>query len=218
MNRYLKACLAAILAALIGGSAYGQSADSSGIMPNSLGQIPSMANGVAPSTIWSAQARQTIASASDVSCFSATGSGPGLTIPANGPYAGNQYLLTCKGVYSVPNLNVATLTAKIKWGSTTVVSVTAPAIAVLTTNFPFTANASCTVLTSGASGTMECFASLCFSTVLTNIAPLCSFAITSSGVTIDTTVSSKIDMTAAWSSIAGGQTASTIIGNAMILY
>lgn len=185
---------------------------------NAQGQVGSMAGGVAPSTIWSTRARQTIASTGDVSCFSATGGGPGLTIPANGPYAGNQYLLTCNGVYSVPNLNVATLTAKVKWGATTVASVTVPAVAILTTNYPFMASAQCTIITAGASGSMECFASVCFATALTAIAPLCSYAITASAVTIDTTVSSKIDMTAAWSSVAGGQTASTTVANAIILY
>lgn len=189
-----------------------------GITANGQGQLPSMANGVAPSTIWSATARQTMASASDVSCFSATGNGRGLTIPANGPYAGNQYLLNCIGVYSVPNLNAATVTAKVKWGATTVTSVVVPAIAVLTTNFPFSATASCTIITPGATGTIECVASMCFSAALTAIAPLCSYAITASPVTIDTTTASKIDMTAAWSTVAGGQTASTIISNALILY
>lgn len=185
---------------------------------NASGQIASMASGVSPSTIWSSTARQVMASASDVSCFSATGTGPGLTIPANGPYAGNQYLLNCVGVYSVPNLNAATVTAKVKWGSTTVASVVVPAIAILTTNFPFSATASCTIITSGATGTVECVASMCFSAALTAIAPLCSYAITASPVTIDTTTASKIDMTAAWSTVAGGQTASTIIANAMILF
>lgn len=178
----------------------------------------SMAGGTAPSTIFSTTARQTINSTSDTSCFSATGQGPGLTIPANGGYAGNQYLLTCQGVYTVPNLNASTVSAKVKWGSTTVVSVTVPAVAVTSTNFPFTAQANCTIITAGASGSMECFASVCFSAALTGIAPLCSFAITASAVTIDTTVSSKIDMTAAWSAITTTQSATVIVANAQILF
>lgn len=185
---------------------------------NGSGQVTSMASGVAPSTIWSTTARQTMNTSSDVSCFSATGQGPGLTIPANGPYAGNQYQLNCYGVYSTPIANTATLLAKIKWGATTVASVTIPAVGQLTTNFPWTAQANCTVITAGASGTMECLGSLCFSTALTGIAPLCSYILTASPVTIDTTVDSKIDMTAQWSTVAGGQTASTIIGTVVIWY
>lgn len=212
MNRVIAAWCFWLLAGLAG-TAFGAA-----LTPAVNAPLLSMAGGTAPSTIWSTTARQTMATTSDVSCFSATGQGPGLTIPANGGYAGNQYLLTCGGVFTVPNLNASTVTAKVKWGATTVASVTVPAVAVASTNFPFTAQANCTIITTGATGSMECFGSVCFSAALTGIAPLCSFVITASAVTIDTTVNSKIDMTAAWSAITTTQSATTILASAQILF
>lgn len=179
----------------------------------------SMAGGTAPSTIWAATARQTMATTSDVSCFSATGQGPGLTIPANGAYAGNQYQLTCNGVYSVPALNAATIVLKTKWASTAVAtSGNILPTAAVATNFAFSAVTTCTVITIGASGTMECFGQVCFSSGLLGAALSCGYFLTPSAQTIDTTVNSKIDITAAWSSVAGSQTATTVFGTAMILF
>lgn len=181
----------------------------------------SMAGGTAPSTIWSTTARQTMATTSDVSCFSATGQGApgGLTIPANGAYIGNQYQLVCNGVYSAPALNAATLSLKLKWASTAVATSGAvlPTAAV-STNFAFVITATCTVITIGASGSMECVGQACFSAGLVGAALSCGYFLSAAPVTINTTVDSKIDITAAWSSVAGGQTMTTIIGQAMILF
>lgn len=193
-------------------------ARSAALTPAVNAPLLSMAGGTAPSLIWSTTARQTMASTSDTSCFSATGQGPGLTIPANGGYAGNQYLLNCNGFYTVPAANASTITIKIKWGATTVASATVPAVATASTNLPFTATANCTIITIGATGTMECFGSLSFAAGLAGTTVLYTFVTTASAVTIDTTVSSKIDLTAAWSAVPSTQSAVTSIASAMILF
>lgn len=211
MNRLIAACCAW---ALLAGAAFGAA-----VTPAVNAPLLSMAGGTAPSTIWSTTARQTIASTSDVSCFSATGQGPGLTIPANGAYAGNQYQLNCSGVYSVPALNAATVVFKLKWAATSVATSGSilPSSAVAT-NLAFTMQATCTVISIGASGSMECLGQVCFSAGLVGAALSCGYFITPSAQTIDTTAASKIDVTAAWSSVAGGQTATAIVAGALILF
>jgi hypothetical protein len=211
MTRIIWLCLGLLLGSI--GLAWGVATTPAVNAP-----LTSMGGGTAPSTIYSTTARQTINTTGDTSCFSATGQGPGLTIAANAAYAGNQYLLNCSGVYTVPVANASTITAKIKWGSTTVVSVTIPAVATLSTNLPFMAQANCTIMTIGASGSIECWSQLCFSSGLTGGSLTCTFAITTSAQTIDTTASSKIDMTAAWSAITTTQSATVNVANAQILF
>jgi hypothetical protein len=178
----------------------------------------SMAGGTAPSTIYVPTASQTIASTSDVSCFSSTGQGPGATIAANGAYVGNAYRLHCSGVYTTPIGNTATLTAKIKWAATTIATATTGALPVSATNLPFWFDAFCVIQTIGATGTIVCWGNLTYSTALIGVAALSNILQTTSAITIDTTASSKIDATAAWSTTAGGQTATAIEGNIEILF
>lgn len=188
------------------------------VAPNAQGQLPSMVGGVAPSTILISNAAQSIASTSDVSCFSATITGPGATIPANGPYAGNTYRLICRGVFSTPLTSVGTLTAKIKWGATTVSSVTSATLTASATNLPFYIDVICTIQTSGASGTMSCGGAFNYSAALIGLGPVLNNLTTTSPVTINTTTNSKIDATLAFSSIAGGQTATGTVGTIEVLY
>lgn len=184
---------------------------SSGISANSQGQLPSMIQGVAPSTILISNAAQTINSGSDTSCFSATSVGaPGLnTIPANGPYAGNTYRLLCRGVYTTPALNTSTTTVKIKWGATTVSTVTSAALTVSAVNLPFTIDVLCTIQSPGASGTMSCAGSFQYAAALTGLATVYNSLTIASAATINTTTSSKVDVTF---SISGSITTQTIVG------
>lgn len=201
-------------------AAYGDGLQVPGIVPNAQGQVPSMVGGVAPSTILISNAAQTIASTSDVSCFSATALGaPGLnTIPANGPYAGNTYHIWCQGTLTTPAITPGTLTVKIKWGATTVVSVTTASLTASATNLPFTLDEICTIQSSGTNGTMSCGGSFSYAAALTGLAFLNNGMTTTSPVTINTTTSSKLDATLAFSTVAGSQTATGTVGLIEVLY
>lgn len=188
-----------------------------GVTPNLQGQLPSMANGIAPSTIFATTASSTINSSSDVSCFG-TGAGAGTTIPANGPYIGNTYRLICRGIYTTPAVNLSTSTVKIKWGATTVASVTTAALTSSATNLPFSIDVICTIRTTGASGSMICGGSFQYAGALTGIATVFNSLSIASVATIDTTVSSKIDATMAINGSLTTQTASGIVGVVEILY
>lgn len=156
-------------------------------------------------------ANQVMASTSDVSCFSGTGSGS-KTIAANTAYVGQTFQLTCSGWYTTPGLNTATLTAKIKWGSTVISSVTTPAFPSSANNLPFYATVLCTVISTGATGSMGCFGGLYYVTGLTGASYLFASLGTASPTTINTTTSNALDGTGAWSSVAGGQTATVTSG------
>jgi hypothetical protein len=197
---------------------FAQSANSSGVFPNAQGQLPSMVGGVAPSTILVSNAAQTINSGSDTSCFSSTAVGPGATIPANGPYAGNTYRLICRGVYTTPALNTSTVTAKIKWGATTVATVTSAALTVSAANLPFTIDVICTIQTAGSSGTMSCGGSFQYAGALTGLATVFNALTIASAATINTTTSSKIDATLSISGTITTQTMSAVVGTIEVLY
>jgi hypothetical protein len=172
---------------------------------------PLVGTGVA-STLWTSAAAQSMASTSDVSCFSPSGTGPGQTVPANTVSIGNYFHLYCTGYYSTPIANTATVTVKINWGGTNIVSITTAALPASASNFPFTLDVVCTVRTIGATGTIICSGGLYYSAALAGVALLFN-SMLSTTVVINTTTSNKIDVTAAWSTVAGSQSAVAVVGS-----
>lgn len=213
----------ALAAVLLAGSAYGQfsgggNTTNNGALPNANGQLPSMVGGVATSTIWVPTAAQTITTTTETSCFSSTGAGPGQTIPANGPYIGNRYRLRCNGIYTTGLANVATIAVKMKWGSTVITTGTTAALNSSLTNMPFYIDETCTLRTVGASGTVVCTGDIKIATAVLNIGLLSTAIYTTGTATIDTTQSSKVDITLTVSSLVGSPSISTIDGAVEILY
>lgn len=155
------------------------------------------------SNTYSALADKTINTISDVSAFNAT-NGTGYvgttTIPANYMKVGKKFTITGWGVYSTPALNTSTVTIKIKYGATTVATVTTNALPAAATNLPFDFIADCTVRSVGATGTIVCNGMFNYATALTAAAAT-SNALVSGVVTIDTTAQSNIDVTGAWSAV-----------------
>ena len=113
---------------------------------------------------------------------------------------GKKFTITGFGVYSTPIANTSTVTIKIKYGATTVTSVTTGALPASATNLPFTFNADCTVRSIGATGTVICNGMFDYATALTGIVKTTN-ALISNTVTIDTTAQSNIDVTGAWSAV-----------------
>jgi hypothetical protein len=194
-------------------SALADSMNVPGITPNANGQVPSMSSGVAPSTIYVPTAAQTIATTSETSLFSSTGSGPGQTVAASVQYAGNRFWFHAGGVITTP-VGGGTVTLKIKYGSTAVLTVSGVALSISLTNQPWVYDAYCTIRTvSGtpSSSTMSCSGDLIGATTTPQ-----AFANTSA-VNIDTTTSAKIDTTWTWASVTT-QTLTETDSHVQIMY
>lgn len=186
----------------------------------------SMAGGTAGSTIWSPTATVSIATGAETSCLSATGQGPGQTITPStnpvAPYVGNSFLLQCTGIYSTPIANVATITPKIKWGSVVVAGGTASSgLQASATNFQFTLTGMCTLITisgSANSSTVMCSGTFTYAQGLTGSSTVTTSFQSNSPVSVDTVSAFKPDITMTWSSVAGGQTATSLMGLVQILF
>lgn len=171
----------------------------SGLAANSVGGTTQYAN----STLYTATADATIATTGDLSCF---GTGVGSqTIPANSVAIGTKLRLSCSGVYTAPAANTATMIVSIKFGAASVASSASVALPVLT-NGAIYAEANCTVRSLGAAGSFVCSGN--FYTANSAAAGIYWKSVGPAAPTaIDTTAASKVDLTLAWSSVAGGQTA-----------
>lgn len=197
-----------------------------GVAPNAQGQVPSMAGGIATSTIWVPSATVAIGT-SDTSCFSGTGRGPGQTItPVTGiPYVGNQFSLYCSGVFSTPTINTATMTVKIKWGTTTVATATSSGLQATATNLQWTLSGLCTVIAISATpsaSTVICNGQFTYAQGVTGssvVTTALQAATPATPVSVDTTAAFKLDLTMAWSTQSGSppQAATSLGGNVQIV-
>lgn len=185
----------------------------------------SMAGGTAGSTIWSPTSTVSIATAAETSCLSASGQGPGQTITPStnpvAPYVGNAFLLQCTGVYSTPIANVATITTKIKWGTVIVASAASSGLQASATNFQWTLTGMCTLITISASAnssTVMCSGTFTYAQGLTGSSVVTTSFQSTSPVSVDTVSAFKPDITMTWSSVAGGQTATSLMGLVQILF
>lgn len=183
-----------------------------------------MAGGTPPSTIWVPTATQAIGTG-DTSCFSATGQGPGQTITPTtspvAPYVGNAFQLSCSGVFTT-GLTTATITTKIKWGSTTVASATSANLTISLTNAQWTAQATCVVIAISATpsaSTVMCSGNFTYAAVTSGSNPVVTTNFQStSPVSVDTTAAFKPDLTLSLSSTSSGQSATSLMGADQIVF
>lgn len=226
-----KHIVSALIIALVGIIAYAAHAQSwtplavsgnpQSCQPNTPAMIGFDANGIIQCNAlgvsqgqWQSTGPTTVASTSDVSVYGGAGNGVGsLTLAANSAYVGETFLFVYGGTYSTPLLNAATITAKVKWGATTLTTATTAGLGIglTSTNFPFSVSVRCTVQQIGSSGKIACFGNFATTAGLISTSPISTVQITASAVTFDSTQSVTIDSTMAWSSVAAGQTASVII-------
>lgn len=186
-----------------------------------------MAGGTPSSTIWIPTATVTIGTA-DTSVFSATGQGPGQTIiPSSvapiAPYVGNTFSLQCFGVFTTPTINTATITSKMKWGSVTVASATSSGLQASATNFQFTLQAICTIITISASAnssTVMCSGTFTYAQGATGSSVVTTSFQSTSPVSVDTVSDFKPDLTMSWSTQGGSppQAATVLIGSVQIIF
>lgn len=120
------------------------------------------------------------------------------TVNANYFSIGSKFQIRGQGVYSTPIGNISTVTITIKYGTTTLATVTTGALPASASNLPFGIWVDCTVRAIGASGTMICNGSFAYDTALTGVVETQN-ALISNAVTVDTTASKVIDTLGSWS-------------------
>jgi len=168
-----------------------------GLTPNSL-----FATQYANGTIVASTTAQTIATASETTCFGAPKGSQ--IVPANSVAVGTTFRIHCAGTFTTPAGNAATLTYKIKWGSTVVATSAFGTLASSLTNALIELDADCTVRALGASGSMTCTGPMMLQN--TAIAAGVNLLALNTATTIATNADAVLDATLTWSTVAGGQT------------
>lgn len=125
------------------------------------------------------------------------GSGIGtLTIPANFLVAGKTIRITARGLYTTPASVLSTTVFKFKLGSTAVITSPTTAMNAGATNGMIGLVAEFTCRTTGASGTVRGHGQIYYQNLATVGIPRIEQFISTSDVTIDTTASLALDLTA----------------------
>lgn len=168
-------------------------------------------NGASTSAaMYVAIADQILAATSDVNVFNTVASGyiGTTTLPANFLTLGKQFTVSGYGVFTTPALNTATANLKIAMASTSftsvIASVATPSLIASASGWQYHFTYTCTVRTTGAAGTIRCDGTFFFDATASGTEA--QAAIGGLG-TINTTVPLEIRATNAWSTIAGGQSA-----------
>jgi len=144
------------------------------------------------------------------------GSGVGtLTMAANFLTVGKTFKVRAWGVYSSKAAPVGALTFRLKYGTTTLVTL-APTITASLTNQMWEAEFDLTCRTTGATGTVFAQGEIQVFTSTTASGFIVSAP--TATVTIDTTASSKLDITAQWATANASNTITSNIFTAEVLY
>lgn len=153
-------------------------------------------------TIYQGRGALTLSGTSEQSCFVGTGDGNQTLQPA-AMFLGARFRVTCVGIGQTGALNVATVTAKVKFGSTVISSGVTAALPASLSSIPFRGDVVCVIRSVGSSGTAVCTGGLAYATGLSSSAPLLTDLTATSAVTINTTVTQKLDATITMSSAVG---------------
>lgn len=161
-------------------------------------------------TIYNATSSATINGSSDETCFGSSGLG-NQSVPTVGFYAGAKFVIQCGGSYTTGVASVATLTIKIKFGSTAVATFTTLALPSSVTGLAWFVDATCTVRVAGVSGSIVCTRGVSYVTTSIGVAPLFNPLLTASPVSVDLSgTTTKIDVTGSFSSLVGSPSATSI--------
>ena len=164
--------------------------------------------------LFTATAAATVASSTSETTLAGSGVGS-LTLPANFFTVGKTIKLRAWGVYGTKASPVGTFTIRFKYGSTTLISL-APTLTVSLTNQMWEAEFEVTCRSTGATGTVfpQGEVQLFTSTTASGFIVAGPTATT----TIDTTASSKIDITAQWATSNASNTITCNNFTAEVLY
>lgn len=153
-------------------------------------------------TIYQARGAVTISGTSEATCFNATGDG-NQTVQPVAMFVGARFHIYCSGRGQTGLANISTVTAKVKFGSTVIVSGVTLALPASTSAIPFWSDVVCTILSTGSSGTMTCGGGIQYAPGLSSATPFTTDMTSTSAVTLNTTIAQKIDATATLSNTIG---------------
>lgn len=123
-----------------------------------------------------------------------------LTFPANSLFVGRTIRLQLYGLLSTAAVP-GTLRIQVKLGSTTILDTAAQTVASTLSDFVWKIDAMITVRTTGATGTV--MGQSAFEFQASSLAALLAWAMTNTAaVTVDTTVSNALDVTATWGTVS----------------
>lgn len=193
---------------VVGFNASATTAAQAGITSFSSPNLQMPNGGYLSHTIFSATATQTINTASETSCFSATGVGS-QSVPLAAFKIGSKFHIQCGGAYTTGVASVATVLMKVKFGSTVIASFTTPALPTSASALGFKLDETCTVRTTGASGTVVCTGALTYASAAIGGAPVWNPIVSAGAVTVDLSgTTTLMDATNTLSSIVSSPSAS----------
>lgn len=120
-----------------------------------------------------------------------------MTLPANFFVAGKAIRVRIGGIYSTP-IGVASLIIKVKYGATTIATITTTSLLSAASNLEFDGEVLITCRTTGATGTVVVHGDIEYSTGITGTIAVDPLNNAGAATTIDTTASSLIDVTVQW--------------------
>lgn len=153
-------------------------------------------------TIYQARGTVTVSGTSAATVFNATGDGS-LTIQPAAMFVGARFRFHYAGIGQTGALNVATVAACQKLAAVSLACATTAALPASLAAVPFYSDMVCTVLTTGASGTMSCIGEIVYTVGLSSSAPLVTTLGGAAPVTIDTTAARTWNATVQLSSAIG---------------
>lgn len=165
--------------------------------------------GLAPTTLFSSTATQTVAATVAETTIIGAGTGS-LTLPANYLTAGKTVRFSVRGLYSTPTLSVGNILIKIKLGGVTLASGTASSLVATSTNLGFAGEALITCQTTGSSGTVIIMGELDYSAGNNLAALVLAINNGTSTSTINTTTTNAFDCTVTWSNNTAGNSVSSL--------
>lgn len=139
------------------------------------------------------------------------GMGMGTTLVAASAWVvGKSWRLQIRGLYSVPLLNLGTLTFRVKFGTVTISSGVAASLLANISNAPFVGESLITCRSTGSSGTVTSMGGITYG--VGNNSPANSTIVNngSTPVTVDTTADMSVDVTVQWSNNTAGNTISSL--------
>lgn len=161
-------------------------------------------------TIFTQTADQTVTNTTTETTI--LGSGVGTkTLPANFFVAGKTIRLRIGGIYSTPAVATPSIIIKVKYGSTTIATVTTSSLLSGASNLEFDGEVLITCRTTGSSGTVMVHGDIEYATGVAGTISVDPLNNAGATTTINTTTSNAIDVTAQWDSAT-----STRIGKSTI--
>lgn len=152
-----------------------------------------------PQTLFTQTADKTVSNTVTETSIIGTGTGS-LTLPANFFTTGKTIRLRVGGIYSTPALSTPSVVIKLKYGSTTIATVTTTGLLAGASALKFEGEAVITCRSTGASGTVMVHGDVEYAIGVAGQIAIDTLNNGGATTTVDTTASSLLDITVTWDS------------------